>query len=199
MEIPVWVPRGASSACASLPANEGLEPSPVPAGDSGTPGGGLGWAELERHVSTIATQNVNTVRYELLKALLNNTQDTFVDPLHGSLGIEPLANGDSVTYPPVIASESEATEDHYLESGYAASAISDSNNPYVTIRDDLAHHFGISGDGYNFVVFTEQDQRGNLDVLELVFEAGFFGYQRCSDGQLGLVGPRQDGVLDAVV
>ncbi len=71
--------------------------------------------DLDRHLDTIFAQDANTVRFELLKALLNNTQDTFVDPLHGSLTIEPLANGDSVTYPPVLGSETEATDTHYLE------------------------------------------------------------------------------------
>ena len=110
--------------------------------------------ELENHIQTVVIQNTNTVRHELLKALLNNTQGTFTDPIHGSLSIEPLANGDTVVYPPVIGSESEATEDHYLGSAYAASSISDTNNPFVTIRDDLIHHSGIRGDGYNIVVFV---------------------------------------------
>ena len=110
--------------------------------------------DLERHVKTVVAQSVSTVRFEMLKALLDNAQDSFTDPLHGSLSIEPLANGDTVTYPPVVGSDSEATEDHYLESNYAASAISDSNNPFITIKEDLEHHFGISGDGYNTVVFV---------------------------------------------
>lgn len=121
--------------------------------------------ELENHVNTVVIQNANTVRFELLKALLNNTQDTFTDPLWGSLSIEPLANGDTVTYPPVIGSESEATEDHYLESSYAATAISDTNNPFVTIRDDLVHHYGIAGDGYNIVVFINGDEQDEVEDL----------------------------------
>lgn len=121
--------------------------------------------ELENHILTVTAANVNTVRYELLKALFDNTQGTFTDPLWGSLSIEPLANGDTVVYPPVEGSESEATEDHYLESGYAATAISDSNNPFVTIRDDLAHHFGISGDGYNMVVFVNVAEVPETEAL----------------------------------
>lgn len=109
--------------------------------------------DIQRHLDTIFIQNTNTVRFEMLKALLNNAQDTFVDPLHGSLSIEPLANGDSNTYPPVLGSESEATENHYLESSYAASAISDTNNPYVTVRDELEEHFGAAQGGSNIVAF----------------------------------------------
>lgn len=115
-------------------------------------------AELDRHLETVAIQNVNTVRFQLLKALLNNTQDTFVDPLWGSLSIEPLANGDAVTYPPVLGSESEATDDHYLESNYAATAISDSNNPYETIVEELLEHFGESTGGDNVTTFIHPDE-----------------------------------------
>ena len=118
-------------------------------------------AELDRHVTTIANQGVNTKRFELLKALLDNGADTFIDPLHDSLTIYPLANGDSVVYPPVIGSETDAIEDHYLESGYAASAISDSNNPYETIRLDLAHHNA----GANVAVFVHTDQMPKTEDL----------------------------------
>jgi len=122
-------------------------------------------AELDNHITTVTLQNANSVRFELLKALFNNTQDTFVDPIHGSLSIEPLANGDTVVYPPVVGSESEATEDHYLESGYADSSISDTNNPLKTIRDDLNHHYGLSGDGYNIVVFCNTTDLAYLEDL----------------------------------
>jgi len=122
-------------------------------------------AELERHISTVVAQSVNTKRFEMLKALLNNGADTFVDPLQGSLTIQPLANGDSVTYPPVLGSESEAIEDHYLESGYAASAISDSNNPYITIRDELEEHFGAPTGGSNIAVFINNAQVSKTEDL----------------------------------
>lgn len=115
-------------------------------------------AELDRHVSTVVSQNVNTVRYEILRAILNSAQDTFIDPLWGSLAIEPLANGDAVTYPPVLGAEAEATDNHYLESGYLSAAISDTNNPYTTIRDELEEHFGAPTGGSNIVVFINNAQ-----------------------------------------
>lgn len=128
--------------------------------------------DLDRHMNTVLQQNVNTVRFEILKALLNNAQDTFVDPLWGSLLVEPLANGDAVTYPPVLGAESEATETHYLESGYAASAISDTNNPFVTMRDELEEHFGALAGGSNIAVFFNNAQRakavGLADFDEVV-------------------------------
>lgn len=122
-------------------------------------------AELENHVNTIVAQNVNTVRFELLKALLNNTNDTFVDPIHGSLTIVPLANADAVTYPPVLGSAAEATDSHYLESGYAATAISDTNNPYVTIVEELVEHFGESVGGDEVAVFINPAEAPETEDL----------------------------------
>lgn len=108
--------------------------------------------QYNRHLDTVLLQDANTVRFEILKAIFNNTAATFVDPIWGSLTVERLANGDSVTYPPVLGSETEATDNHYLESNYAATAISDTNNPYVTIRDELEEHFGIATGGNNILV-----------------------------------------------
>lgn len=113
--------------------------------------------ELNRHLDTIMAQDRNTVRHELLCALLDSSQDTFVDPLWGSLTVEPLANGDSVTYPPVLGSESEATENHYAESGYTVANISDTNNPFATIAGELEEHFGTPTGGANIAVFINND------------------------------------------
>jgi hypothetical protein len=109
-------------------------------------------AELDRHIQTVMNMNVNTVRFELLKALFKNTDDTFIDPLMGSLTIKPLANGDAAVYPPVLGSMDEATDDHYLESGYAYTAISDTNNPYATIAGELEEHFGTPTGGADIAV-----------------------------------------------
>jgi hypothetical protein len=122
--------------------------------------------DLDRHLDTVFLQDINTVRFEILKALLNNAKDTFVDPRKGSLTIEPLADGTAgELYPPVLGSESEATDNHYLESGYAASAISDSNNPYVTVRDELEEHFGAPQGGSNIAVFINQAQVSKTEDL----------------------------------
>nr|ASV43908.1 putative capsid protein [Hot spring virus BHS1] len=109
--------------------------------------------DLDRHLDTIFFMDTNTVRYEMLRALLNNTARTFVDPIWGSLTVQPLANGDAVNYPPVLGSENEATENHYYGTGYTESAISDANDPYITIRDELEEHFGAPTGGSNIVAF----------------------------------------------
>lgn len=125
--------------------------------------------DIERHLSTLTVQDTNTVRHEMLRRLFRNTADTFIDPLPLSttptLTIQPLANGDTVVYPPALGSESEATDDHYLESNYAASAISDTNNPYATIRDEIEEHFGASTGGENIVVFINNAQTAKTQAL----------------------------------
>jgi len=68
-------------------------------------------------------------------------------------------------YPPVIGSESEAIEDHYLATAYAATAISDTNDPFATIRDDLNHHFGDNVGGENIVVFINPAEEPETTAL----------------------------------
>lgn len=130
--------------------------------------------EFNRHVTTIEEQDRNTVRYEMLKALLNDgggSARTFADEIHGSLSVQPLANGDAILYPPILGSESEATEDHYSETGYAATAISNTNNPYPVAVEELAEHFGESQGGDNIVTFInpaeEAETRALTDFVEV--------------------------------
>lgn len=122
--------------------------------------------QLQRHFDTVQVQDTNTVRYEMLKALFNNTARTFVDERKGSLTIQPLAlASDGVLYPPVLGSETEATDTHHIESGYAASAISDTNNPLATIRDELEEHFGAGTGGEDIVVFINNAQTAKIKAL----------------------------------
>ncbi len=115
----------------------------------------LAWTDISRAYMTaqkmdaeirgIATRYLNWRRYHLLRSLLNGTNETWTDPLFGSLTIRRLANGsgDNVLYPPVIGSATEATENHYIGSNYATSSVSDTNNPIRDIvQPELAEHFG---------------------------------------------------------
>jgi len=121
--------------------------------------------DLAREVDGIRARDVATVRFEILNALLGSTQTTFVDPINGSLSIEPLANSDSVVYPPVLGSETEATENHYLSAGYAVSAISDTNDPYATIVSELEEHFGAPTGGSSIVTFIPPDVTAKTQAL----------------------------------
>lgn len=121
--------------------------------------------QLDRHIDTIVIQDINTVRFEMLYALFHGDQRTFVDPIWGSLTVQPLADGDTTVYPPVLGSESEATDNHYLESNYAATAISDTNNPYVTMREELEEHFGTSTGGEEIAVFINPAETPETEDL----------------------------------
>lgn len=121
--------------------------------------------DLQRHLDNIRIKDINTVRFQILNALFGSTQGTFVDPNWGTLYIEPLANGDSVVYPPVLGSETEATDTHYLESNYAATAISDTNDPYYTIVAELEEHFGTPTGGSSIVTFINQAETPETQAM----------------------------------
>ena len=117
--------------------------------------------EFNAHVQTVEEQDMNTLRVEMLKALLNDgggAARTFIDPIHGSISVQPLANGDAIVYPPLLGSTDEATATHYLESGYAAASISDTNNPFKTLTTLLNRRFGRATGGRNVVTFIHSDQ-----------------------------------------
>jgi hypothetical protein len=104
-------------------------------------------AEYSTHIQTIFNQNNNTVFNRLLYAIFNNAPPPFLDPLHGSLTLVPLANGDATVYPPLIGSEAGATANHYLAPGYLESEISGTNNPFVPARDLLEQRWGFPQGG----------------------------------------------------
>lgn len=123
--------------------------------------------QLQRHLDTVRIQSINTRRHEILRRFFKNTTDTFVDPRDdvGSLTIQPLANNDTVTYPPVLGSESEATEMHYLETGYAVASITETNNPVITGRNELEEHFGAPTGYGNIAMFVPQATIPYLEAL----------------------------------
>lgn len=122
-------------------------------------------AELDRHVQTVINGYANAVRRDILVALTAGTNVTFNDERNGTLTCVPLANGDSVTYPPVLGAVSEATENHYIESNYAASSISDTNDPVATIINELEEHFGTATGNNNIAVFINNAQNAQIAGL----------------------------------
>lgn len=122
--------------------------------------------DLNRHLDTIMFMDTNTVRFELLKALFNNNARSFTDPLWGALTVQPLANGDGVNYPPVIGAEAEiTTHSHYAGSNYISANISDTNDPYLTLRDNLEEHFGTPTGGSNIVAFINNAETQKSKAL----------------------------------
>lgn len=119
--------------------------------------------QLANELATMRTQDVSTIRWEVLASLFSNTTRSVVDewPVSkGTLTIQPLANGDSVLYPPKLGADSDDFEadNHYLVSGYTSANISDTNNPYVTIREEIEEHFGTPTGYGNIVVFIHTDE-----------------------------------------
>lgn len=121
--------------------------------------------DLARHIDGVTVRNVNTMRFEILYALLNNTQKTFVDKRWGSLSVQPLANGDSVVYPPVLGASVDAAANHYVETNYVSSSISDSNDPIATAINTLESRFGAVTGGSNIVVFHNNAETAKLEAL----------------------------------
>lgn len=76
------------------------------------------------------------MRDQMLAALFASSTHTYTDPAYGSLTIQPLANGDAVTYLRNGAT-AVATDTHQLAT---ASAIADAADPFPTIYDELAEH-----------------------------------------------------------
>lgn len=127
---------------------------------------------LENNILTVQNRSVNVTRRELLRALLYKEQETFIDPLWGTLYVEPLANGDSVVYPPLPGAVAEATRQRYVGSNYTAASISDTNNPYATISAALTADFGQQQGNSNVIVYINSAQeaktRALTDFVEVV-------------------------------
>lgn len=119
--------------------------------------------DLDRHLRTVMIRDANTVRTELLRALFNNSAWTFQDPIAGTLTVQPLANGDAVLYPPVLGSDTEAQENHYIEAGYTN--ITDTQDPYELVVDELEEHFGAVSGGEDVVAFINPAQVGETLAL----------------------------------
>jgi hypothetical protein len=141
--------------------------------------------ELGAHLDTIMIQDLNTLRWRILTSIFEDTNLTFTDPIHGSLTVCRLANTDGTTYPPVLGSETEADDDHYIGANYAVSAIDATNNPVVTLRDEIAEHFGgIGSQGREFVYFHANDQTAYLAAIS--------GYTAISDQYIQIASTTAD-------
>lgn len=131
----------------------------------------LGWDDIalayatveivDAAVAQIMIRHTNWVRYHVLKTLFRNTAKTYVDPLLGSISVQPLANGDAIEYPPLPGTTTAAADNHYL--GVAGANIADATNPIPTWRDELIEHTG--GTGGNVVAFMNPTQAAEARAL----------------------------------
>jgi len=154
-----------------LPSSGTLQPldewgNPVPVKPAGNyqvaypiQGGGTAWGtnRITRQLLTVEEANrftLDAMRRDsdwmirhILASLFDNVTWTFNDKVGpngakglGDITIQPLANGDTVTY--VRRTGDAATDDHYLGQ---ANAISDSDDPFPTIKTELSEHPSNSG------------------------------------------------------
>ncbi len=123
--------------------------------------------EFQRQVDGILEASVNELRFQVLRRLFKNTTDSVEEarPAGATLTIQPLANNDSVVYPPVEGSDTESVDQHYLASGYVAADISDTNNPLTTLANEVGEHFMFSTGGNNIVVFINNAQTAKIAAL----------------------------------
>lgn len=117
--------------------------------------GGTAWGANRVARAKMTVQDVNDVisdilmadlrwnRDHILAALFTNVTWTFPDAEHGSLTIQPLANGDSVVYQIQQGADEGATDTHHLAQ---ANAIDSSNDPFPTIHTELKEHPENSGE-----------------------------------------------------
>ena len=110
-------------------------------------GGGTAWGdnrvsralmtvgEASRMTMGMLRRDADWMRRHFLAAIYDNTSWTFADEEKGNLTVQPLANGDAVTY--VRNNGTWATDNHYLTQ---AAAIADATNPFPTILTELSEH-----------------------------------------------------------
>jgi hypothetical protein len=111
-------------------------------------GGGTAWGtnRVTRELMTVEEANEYTLesikrdsdwmRRHVLAAVFDNVSWNYTDEQYGVLAVQPLANGDAVTY--VRAGTGlAATDDHYLAQ---AAGIADASNPFPTIYRELMEH-----------------------------------------------------------
>ena len=128
--------------------------NPLPVKDAGyydvafpIQGGGTAWGDnrVSRALMTVGEANRMTLgvlrrdadwmRRHFLAALFDNTTWSFADEEKGTLTVQPLANGDAVTY--ARNNGTFATDTHYYAQ---AAAISDAANPFPTWKTGLSAH-----------------------------------------------------------
>lgn len=147
--------------------------NPLPVKDAGhydvafpLQGGGTAWGanRVSRALMTVGEadeltdgmlrRDADWMRRHILAALLDNTSWTYTDEMHGAQTVQPLANGDAVTY--LRRNGTLSTDTHYYAQ---AAAIADATNPLETWRQELAEHPENEGP---FVVYIPSNLRASV-------------------------------------
>ena len=118
--------------------------------------------EANRFTIEVMRKDADWMRRHIMAALLDKDAWTYEDDLHGSLTIQPLANGDTVTY--LRRGGTSSTDNHYLAQ---AAAIDDSNNPFDDIYDELSEHPANSGP---YVAYVSTSLKSSIEGLAVLHE-----------------------------
>ncbi len=119
--------------------------------------------QANRQVSAALRADTDWTRRHMLSAVFTDTTRTYSDDTHGNLTIQPLANGDSVTY--VKRDGTSATDNHYLAQ---ANAIADgSDNPFPAIYTELDEHPSNSGP---YVAYVASSLVSSIEALTDLIE-----------------------------
>jgi hypothetical protein len=120
--------------------------------------------EANRRTLESMRRDKDWLRRHVLAALLDNTTWTYADEEHGNLTIQPLANGDTVTY--LRRGGAVSTDTHYLAQ---AASIDDSNNPFDDIYDELIEH---PSNADPVVVYVPTNLKSSIVGLTAFVEVG---------------------------
>lgn len=136
-------------------------------------------------------RDADWMKRHILAALFDNVAWTFADPEHGNLSIQPLANGDTVTY--LRKNGLVTTDDHYLAQ---AAGILDASNPFPTIYSELSEH--PENAGASIVAYVPTNQVSAVKALAN-FEPVADGDIQLGSGSNLLVGSIDRGFGDELL
>jgi len=147
-------------------------------------------ADADRITAMMTNGDAIWLRDQLMAALFASVTYSYTDDAYGALTIQPLANGDSVTF---LRSGSlvAAQDTHQLAQ---ASAIADATDPYPGIYTELTEHPENSGE---VIVLIASDLVATTKALTGFHEASDpnIAYGNASDRLVGTFGTAIPGKL----
>ena len=118
-----------------------------------------------RITASMIEADIRWMRDHVLGALFTNVTWTFPDDQWGDLTVQPIANGDTVTYQIFSGADIMATDNHFAAT---AVAITDAANPFVAAAQDLREH---PENGDTVVFFIPTNIRAAVMNLTTFFDA----------------------------
>jgi len=139
-------------------------------------------ADLDREVGAKVAGNARRHTREIMRALMaDNANFTYTDELAGNVTVRRLANTDGTSF---YYGGSEQEDNHYLSSGYANTALSATNNPFVTLAAEIREHFDTTT---RIVAFINSAQRAEvLADLTTFVDTAVVGIEPANDTAVAL-------------